>query len=65
MSNLLRQACTECVADAGKEDDALVKRLYDYMHENYESKSKLWSYEIIDELIKKWTEHVEFRDFQN
>ena len=62
MSNLLRQACIECVADAGKEDDALVKRLYDYMYENYESKSKLWNYEIIDELIKKWNEYVEFRN---
>lgn len=62
MSNLLFQACTECVADAGKEDDALVQRLYDYMHEHYESKSKPWNYEMIDELIKKWTERVEFRD---
>ena len=62
MSNLLRQACMECVADAGKEDDALVERLHDYMHENYEAKGEPWNYEMIDELIKKWTERVEFRD---
>lgn len=62
MSNLLRQACLECVADAGKEDDALVERLHDYMHENYEAKGEPWNYEMIDELIKKWTERVEFRD---
>lgn len=62
MSNLLRQACMECVADAGKEDDALVERLHNYMHENYEAKGEPWNYEIIDELIKKWTEHIEFRE---
>lgn len=62
MSDFLRRACEECVADAGKEDDALVQRLYDFMHENYEETGRIWNYDMIDELIKKWTEPVEFRD---
>lgn len=61
MSNLLLQACAECVADAGKEDDALVQRLHDFMHENYEAKGEPWNYDMIDALIKEW-ENPEFRD---
>lgn len=62
MSNLLLQACAECVADAGKENDVLVQRLHDYIHERYESKGEPWSYDMIDELIQKWTTPVECRD---
>lgn len=54
MSRVLYQACEECVADAGKEDDKLVKRLHDHIHENYESKGKPWNYSLIDMLISEW-----------
>lgn len=62
MSVFLYKACEECVADAGKEDDTLVKRLHDYIHENYEAKGEPWNYEMIDSLIEEWTKHIEFRN---
>ena len=55
MSNVLWNACEICVSDAGKEDDDLVQRLYDYMHENYEEQGKMWNYNMIDNLIEQWS----------
>lgn len=54
MSQFLYKACEECVADAGKEDDALVKRLHDYVHERFEKRGEPWTYELIDTLIDLW-----------
>lgn len=62
MSDILRIACETCVADAGKEDEALVQRLYNHMYENYESMGQPWNYTIIDNLIAEWEKQVEFRD---
>lgn len=53
---ILYQACQECVADAGKEDDKLVVRLYNYMYKNYDLKHKSWNYQMIDNLINVWTQ---------
>lgn len=62
MSYLLKKACEECVADKGKEDDALVNRLYNYVHENFEEKGEPWSYNLIDSLIEQIEKEVEFRE---
>jgi hypothetical protein len=62
MSELLRKACEECIADKGKEDDVLVQRLHDYVHENYEEKGKPWNYTLLDSLIDEWEKDVEFRE---
>lgn len=51
----LYRACEECVADAGKEDDDLVMRLYNHMYEHYDKKGKSWNYGMIDRLIEKWS----------
>ena len=61
MSDFLRNACEECVADKGKEDNELVQRLHDYIHENYEEKGKPWNYALIDSLIDEWEQDIEFR----
>ena len=54
---VLYNACEICVADAGKEDDKLVERLYEYF-----SKSEIWSFEMIDDMIAKWDKesHVQY-----
>lgn len=62
MSDILKRACEVCVADKGKEDDILVQRLYDYIHEHFEEKGKPWDYELIDSLIDTWKNEVEFRE---
>ena len=49
----LYRACEECVADAGKEDDELVKNLYKHMYHNYDEQHKSWNYDMIDKLIER------------
>lgn len=44
----LLEACEIVVADSGKEDDALVKALYDRIQERYVSKGKTWNYGLLD-----------------
>ena len=62
MSDILKKACEECVADRGKEDDSLVQRLYDYIHEHFEEKGKPWNYTLIDAIMDSWEKEVEFRN---
>lgn len=63
MSDLLFKACEECVADRGKEDDKLVQRVYDFIHENFEEEGKSWNYQLIDAVIDSIDKtYVEFRD---
>ena len=61
MSNILLKACEECVADRGKEDDVLVKRLHDFIHEHYEEKDKPWNYTLIDAIMDSWEKEIELR----
>lgn len=61
MSNILLKACEECVADRGKEDDALVQRLHDFIYEHYEEKGKPWNYTLIDVIMDSWEKEIEFR----
>ena len=62
MSNILRKACEECVADRGREDNELVQRLHDYIHENFEKQGKPWNYILIDSIINALDKEEEFRE---
>jgi hypothetical protein len=53
MDKRLYQACEICVADMGKEDDELVKKLYDKVMEKYVEKGKPWNYGLIDRILSK------------
>lgn len=53
MDKRLYQACEICVADMGKEDDELVKKLYDKVMEKYVEKGKPWNYGLIDRILLK------------
>lgn len=62
MSDILKKACEECVTDRGMEDNALVERLYNYVHEHFEEKGKPWNYTLLDSLIDTWEKDIEFRE---
>lgn len=57
---VLLKACQECVADAGKEDDELVLKLYENMYRETDAQGKSWNYEMIDKLIENFT--TEYRN---
>lgn len=60
--SVLFKACEECVADAGKENDELVGKIFDFMFEEYDSKGKPWSYDIIDALIEGFDEYAKAKE---
>ena len=51
MSNVLLDACKECLADRGRTDDKLAQEVHDFIHENFEEKGKSWNYLLIDSVI--------------
>ena len=63
MSDILKNACEACIADRGKEDDALVQRLYDYVHTHFEEEGKPWNYTLLDTIVDTWEkQEIEFRN---
>lgn len=62
MSELLKKACDECIADRGMENEELSQKLHDFIHENYEAQGKSWNYTLIDSLIDAWKQNPEFRE---
>lgn len=55
MDKRLYNACEICVADMGKEDDELVKKVYEKIMKNYVDKGKSWNYALIDRILSKMT----------
>lgn len=49
----LLEACEICIADMGKEDEELVKKLYDKMHTTFVEKGRMWNYANVDNCLHK------------
>ena len=54
MDDSLFEACTICVADAGKEDNDLVLWLYHSVYQSCTKQKRAWTYNEIDALLEKW-----------
>lgn len=65
MINFLRKICIERVLKAGFNDKELLEKVYSTICEEYKTKSKLWDYDRIDELIKVYTANPEEKEEQN
>lgn len=62
MSEILKKACDECLADRGRENEELSQKLHDFIHENYELKGEPWNYTLIDAILDAWDKNPEFRE---
>ena len=62
MSDILKKACDECIADRGMENEELSQRLHDFIHEHYEQQAKPWNYTLIDAVLDAWLKNPEFRE---
>lgn len=62
MSDILKKACDECLADRGRQNEELSQKLHDYIHENYEAQGRPWNYTLIDEVLDEWDRNPEFRE---
>ena len=59
MSNVLLDACKECLADRGRTDNELAQKVHDFIHKNFEEQGRTWNYVLIDSVIDAFDKAAE------